>query len=452
MPFSPAHRCQVLQFSVAVDTENSWPTARRGYLVAMLLGLASIASQLDRTVINLMVAPLKAAFVLNDTWFSALQSLAFGVFYVCACIPLGYLADRFQRRIIVGTGIGLFSLLAMASGLARNYMQLFFTRIGVAVGEASLTPAALSMLSDLFPPERLGRPVSAFFMSAPLGQGLAFIAGGSLLQRLSTSTLLSSGPLGGLAPWQAAFIIVGFPALLLVPFLLLQREPARRGSAAAASLPLIEVARIIADRRAALVPMFAGFAMVNLVSYTFFIWTPALFQRSYGWNPAQVGLSFGLIILFAGTSGVYFAGWLSDRLTRRGHLDAHLTAPAFGFIGCGVLGTLAPLMSNARVAQLLLAPAIFLSMMPYPCAGTAIQLIVPNRARAQVTAIYITLTTLIGLVLGPLLVGMMTDYVFRDPSDIRYSLAVVIGIAAPLMFALLLVARRPYRALRAGAA
>ncbi|HUN26753.1 MAG TPA: MFS transporter [Steroidobacteraceae bacterium] len=426
-----------------------WPLPRRGWLVAALLGLASIGSQFDRTVINLMVAPLKAAFSLDDTHFGMLQGVAFGIFYVLACVPIGYLADRFQRRTIIGVGIGLFSLLAMASGLARSYAQLFLTRIGVAVGEASLTPAALSMLSDLFPPEELGRPVSAFFMSAPVGQGLAFIAGGSLLQWLSTSTLLRSGPLSGLAAWQAAFIIVGFPVVLLVPFLFLQPEPLRRGSAGAASLPLKEVATIIRERSPALVPMFAGFAMVNLVSYTFFIWTPALFERSYGWNPAQIGVSFGLILLIAGTSGVYFAGWLADRLARRGDLDAHLKAAAFGFVGCGLLGALAPLMPNALAAQLLLAPAIFLSMMPYPCAGTAIQLIVPNRARAQVTAIYVTLTTLVGLGVGPFVVGTMTDRVFRDPSDIRYSLALVIGIAVPLMFVLLLIARRPYRALRA---
>ena len=420
--------------------------------MAALLGLASIGSQFDRTVINLMVAPLKSTFALDDTHFGMLQGVAFGIFYVLACIPIGYLADRFQRRIIIGTGIGLFSLLAMASGLARSYTQLFLTRIGVAVGEASLTPAALSMLSDMFPPERLGRPVSAFFISAPVGQGLAFIAGGSLLQWLSTSMLLATGPLAGLAPWQAAFIIVGFPVVLLVPLFLLLREPERRGSSGAAPLSLTEVLAIIRERKSALIPMFAGFAMVNLVSYTFFIWTPALFERSYGWNPAQVGLSFGLILLVAGTSGVYFAGWLSDRLSRRGHLDANLTAAAFGFVGCGVLGALAPLMPNALGAQLLLAPAIFLSMMPYPCAGTAIQLIVPNRARGQVTAIYVTLTTLVGLGVGPFVVGTMTDRVFRDPADIRYSLAVTIAVAAPLMFVLLLIARRPYRALRARSA
>ncbi len=432
------------------ESESSWPASRYGWLIVGLLALASVGSQFDRTVINLLIAPLEAAFGLDDTRFGMLQGVAFGIFYVLACIPIGRLADRYQRRLIIGVGIGLFSLLAMASGLARTYTQLFLTRIGVAVGEASLTPAALSLLSDLFPPERLGRPVSGFFMSAPIGQGLAFMAGGSLLQWLSTSTVLASGPLAGLAPWQAAFMIVGSPVVLLVPFFLLMAEPPRRGTAARQSLPLADVVAIIRQRARALLPMFAGFAMVNLVSYTFFIWTPALFQRSYGWNPAQIGLSFGLTLLVAGTSGVYFAGWLSDWLARRGHLDAHLKAAAFGFVGCGLLGALAPLMPSAAAAQVLLVPAIFLSMMPYPCAGTAIQLIVPNRARAQVTAIYVTITTLVGLGVGPFVVGTMTDRVFHDPAEIRYSLAVVIGVAAPLMFALLMAACAPYRALRAG--
>ena len=432
------------------ESESSWPASRYGWLIVGLLALASVGSQFDRTVINLLIAPLEAAFGLDDTRFGMLQGVAFGIFYVLACIPIGRLADRYQRRLIIGVGIGLFSLLAMASGLARTYTQLFLTRIGVAVGEASLTPAALSLLSDLFPPERLGRPVSGFFMSAPIGQGLAFMAGGSLLQWLSTSTVLASGPLAGLAPWQAAFMIVGFPVVLLVPFFLLMAEPPRRGMSARQSLPLADVVAIIRQRGRALLPMFAGFAMVNLVSYTFFIWTPALFQRSYGWNPAQIGLSFGLTLLFAGTSGVYFAGWLSDWLARRGHLDAHLKAAAFGFVGCGLFGALAPLMPSAAAAQVLLVPAIFLSMMPYPCAGTAIQLIVPNRARAQATAIYVTITTLVGLGVGPFVVGTMTDRVFRDPAEIRYSLAVVIGVAAPLMFALLMAACAPYRALRAG--
>jgi MFS family permease len=417
-------------------------------MAVALLALASVGSQFDRTVINLMVEPLKQTFALDDTHFGMLQSIPFGIFYVLACVPIGRLADRYSRRVIIATGITLFGLFAMASGLAGSFIQLFVTRIGVAVGEASLTPAALSMLSDLFPAQRLGRPVSGFLMSAPVGQALAFMGGGSLLQWLSTSSVLASGPLSHLAPWQAAFIIVGAPVLLLVPFFFLQREPARRGPGAAGPLPLRDIVQVLRTRAAALVPMFAGFAMVNLVSNAFFIWTPALLHRSYGWNTARIGLAFGLIVLFCGTAGVFFAGWLGDQLARRGHLDAQLRVAAYGYVGCGLFGALAPLMPTAPAALAMLAPAIFFSNMPYSCAGTAIQLIIPNRARAQVTAIYVTFTTLVGLVVGPIVIGLMTDHVFRDPAQVRYSLAIVVAIAAPTMVVLILTALRPFRALR----
>ncbi len=420
-----------------------------GWLAVLLLALASIVSQWDRTVINLMVAPIKAEFGLDDTAFGALQSIAFGIFYVIACIPIGRLADRYQRRVIIAVALAFWSLFAMASGLARSYTQLFLTRIGVAVGEASLTPAGFSMLADLFPPAKLGRPVGAFLMSSPVGQGLAFIGGGALLQWLTSSHVLSATPLASLQPWQAAFVIIGAPGLLLVPLFLLYREPLRRGRAGAAPLPAGEVMAVVRERSNIIVPMFAAFAMVPLVSYAFNIWTPALFQRTWGWNPAQVGLAFGLILLTFGTGGAFFGGWMSDRLAAKGVLDAPLKVAAFGFVGCGVFGALAPLMPSAELALLFLCPALFLSNTPYACAGTAIQLIVPNRARAQVSAMYITITTLVGLGLGPLVVGLMTDYVFRNPADIRYSLAIVVFFPAPILFLLLRIARRPFRALRA---
>jgi len=428
--------------------ETPWPSPVRGWTVVVLLGLASIVSQFDRTVVNLTVEPLKAAFDLDDTRFGMLQGVAFGVFYVLACVPIGRLADRYQRRLIIALGLLLFSPFAMASGLARTYWQLFLMRVGVGVGEASLTPAGFSMLSDLFPPERLGRPLGAFLMSAPVGQGLAFILGGSLLGWLATSPLLQVGPLAGHAPWQAAFMIIGFPGLLLVPLFLLVKEPMRRGPGGRDPLKIGEVAAIVGSRRKALIPMVVGFAMVSLVSYVFFIWTPALFQRTYGWSPAQVGLGFGLIVMTVGTAGAYFGGWMSDRMSARGHLDAPLKVAGFGFVGCGVFGVLAPLMPTAPLALLMVAPALFLANTPYACAGTALQLIIPNRARAQVSAMYITLTTLVGLTVGPIVVGLMTDRIFKNPADIRYSMAIVVGVAAPLMFILMMLACRPFRALR----
>jgi len=180
-------------------------------------------------------------------------------------------------------------------------------------------------------------------MSAPVGQAVGLIAGGLLLQWLATSSVLATGPLAGFEPWQAAFVIIGAPGLLLVPLFLLLHEPVRRGQGAAAPLSVAEVVAIVRERARALAPMFAGFCMVTLVSYTFFVWTPSVFQRTFDWNPAQAGLGFGLIVLVFGTGGAFFGGWMTDRLARRGHLDAPLKVAAFGFIGCGVFGGLAPL-------------------------------------------------------------------------------------------------------------
>lgn len=433
---------------VAVDDHSPWPSARRAWAIAGLLALASIASQFDRVVMNLTVEPVKAEFGLNDTRFALLQGVAFGIFYTLCSVPIGRLADRYRRTHVLGISLVFFSLFSMASGLARSFTQLFITRVGVGVGEASVTPTGLSLLSDLFPPDKLGRAVSVFFLSAPLGIGLAFIAGGKLLEVLASGAAQGGLPFA-LEPWQAAFLIVGFPGLLLAPLFLLLREPARRGAGQQAAMTVREVVGVVRERRHALSLMFAGFSMVTVVNFAYNVWTPALFTRVYGWNSAEIGLGFGLIMLIFGTSGVYFAGWLSDRLTRSGHADAQLRVAAYGFLGCGVFGAAAPLMPNAWTALALLGPAMFLSNLPIPCAGTALQLILPNRARAQVTALYIMIISLVGIGIGPVVIGFMTDHLFTGPTDIRYSLSIVVGVAAPLMSGLLLLAMKPYRALRA---
>jgi MFS family permease len=209
-----------------------------------------------------------------------------------------------------------------------------------------------------------------------------------------------------------------------------------------------QVLEVIRERRAALLLILAGFSLQTLVMFAYNIWTPALFARAYGWTPGEVGLGFGSVVLIFGTSGVWFAGWLSDRLTARNRLDAQLRVAALASLGCGACGAVAPLMPNAWGALALIGPAIFLVTMPVPCAGIALQLILPNRARAQVTGVFYMVTGLVGLGLGPVLIGLVNDHVFNGPGEIRYSLALVVGIASPLMFLLLRAAAKPFRALR----
>lgn len=432
-------------------SDPAWPSPRLSWTAVLLLSLAVVASYLDRVVISLLVEPIKADFELNDTSFAVLQGVAFGLFYTAFAFPLGRLADNERRRPIIIAGLAAFSLFSMASGLARNFWQLFLARAGVGVGEASITPASYSILSDYFPPSRLGRAIGAFTTSAYLGVGLAFVAGGAVIGWLSKPGSLDWWVFAGHKPWQVAFFLVGMPGLLLlIPISLFLREPARRGLATAATaIPIAEVGRMLWSRRQVLMPMFAGFSMVVLPGYAAQSWTPAMFIRVFGLTAAEIGHAFGILYMVFGMSGVFFAGWLCDRLTARGMLDAPLKVAAYGIAGFGLFGTLAPLMPTPTLSLTLFAPAIFLMTMPYPLAGAAIQFVTPNRMRGQTSAVYLTIINLVGLGIGPILVGLFTDYLFTDPKDVRYSIAIVNFVSAPAAALLLLMAARPYRLLRA---
>lgn len=430
--------------------QEAWPPTRTGWTVVAMLCAAALASQLDRMIINLLVEPIKADLHLSDTGFATLQGLAFGLFYVMMSVPIGWLADRFQRRLVIASGLGLFSAFSMGTGLTHSYWQLFLMRTGVGVGEASLFPAGFSMISDHFPQHRLGRAIALFTMSSMLGTGLAYIFGGALIGFLTEHLAANPGALWGLKTWQLTFILIGLPGLLLAPFFLLLKEPRRRGrdTKAGEKVPANLLFREVWVRRGALGFMFAGFSMVALVSYALAIWTPALFIRVYHWSPAELGLALGLQYLTFGIGGGVFAGFVNDYLMKRGVIDAPLRVAAFGFIGVSLLGGLAPLMDSPWLALALLAPVHFMVSIPFSCAPTSLQLILPNELRSQVSGLYITLITIVGLVIGPVVVAQFTDRVFEGPGAVRYSMALVIALAGPIMFGCIMAACKHYRKLR----
>ncbi|MFN3231330.1 MAG: spinster family MFS transporter [Alphaproteobacteria bacterium] len=429
---------------------DDWPSARLGWFAVSILSLAYILSYVDRIIINLLVGPIKETFAISDTQFGMLQGLAFGLFYTLAALPLGRLVDSRSRRAIAAGGIVVFSLFSILSGLAKSYWQLFAARVGVGAGEASLTPAAYSIISDYFPPEKLGRAISVFTMSAFVGIGVAYIAGGTVVAWLSSLDNLALPLIGEIQPWQMAFIVVGLPGFLVAALLFAIREPVRRGlrGGESAAVPVRVVAGEIMQRRKALLPLFAGFSMITLSGYASAVWTPAFLIRTYEWTPLDVGLWYGLTYLAVGPAGAIFGGWWCDRLTKQGHLDAPLRVAAFGYVGSGLFGGLAPLMPSAELALLVFAPAIFMSTIPYPMAGTALQLIAPNQIRGQLSALYMTVINVVGLGLGPMIVGLFTDFVFMDEGDVRYSLAIVNAFCAPAACLFLVLGFKHYAALR----
>lgn len=426
-----------------------WPSPRLAWTAVAILAFANVLSYLDRIVINLLVEPIQQDLAISDTQFGLLQGVAFGLFYTAMALPIGRMVDSGPRKRIIATGVLVFSLFTLLSGFARSFAQLFIARVGVGAGEASVVPTAYSIISDMFPPEKLGRAMSVFTMTAFVGIGLAYIAGGAVIAAMALWD--APGFIAPLAPWRRTFLLVALPGLVIVPMLLiLLREPARRGTATGRKVPVREVAAHLFGQRRALAFLFAGFSMITLSGYASTVWTPALFIRTYGWSAAEIGMAYGLLYLVLGPAGALLAGALCDRMTARGVLDAPLRVAALGYIGTGLFGGIAPLMPSGELALAMFAPAMLMSTMPFPMAGTAIQLVTPNALRGQVSALYMLVINLVGLGLGPLIVGLFNDLVFTGPSGVRYSLASVNAACAPLAFILLVAGFGPYRRLRGG--
>jgi MFS family permease len=426
--------------------ERPWPPARAAWITVAILSAAYVLSYVDRIIINLLVEPIKKDLGINDTQFALLTGVAFGLFYTLMGLPLGRLADRASRRSIAAAGVFLFSLATIGSGLAKTFTQMFMARAAVGVGEAAITPVAYSMIADLFPPAKLGRAMAVFTMSAFIGVGLAYIGGGAAIAFLSRLGTVDLPLVGGLEAWHLAFLLAGLPGLIIAPLFFLIPEPARRG--AKEQLPVSAVAREITARSRAFYPLFAGYCMVTLAGYAGAVWTPAFFIRTYGWSASETGLWWGLISLIFGPLGAIAGGWICDRLTASGRTDAPLIVAAASFLLSGVFGALGPLMPTAQLAILVMIPNVFLSTMPFPMAGTALQLISPPQIRGQLTGLYMTIINLVGLGLGPLIIGLMNDFVFTQKADVRYSLALLTAVTAPIGYALIARARAPYRAER----
>lgn len=207
-----------------------WPTSKQGWFLVVMLTIAYIFSFLDRYVLGLLIEPIKADLGLTDLQISWVVGFAFAVFYASMGIPLGWLVDRKNRTVIVALGVTVWSLATAFSGLATKFWHLFVARMMVGAGEATLSPAAFSMIGDSFPPEKRGKPIGFYSMALSIGAGLASLIGGVVLLWAKETPSITLPLVGEVAPWQATFIAVGLPGLLIAVVFLLMKEPVRRPS------------------------------------------------------------------------------------------------------------------------------------------------------------------------------------------------------------------------------
>lgn len=421
--------------------EPPWPSPVYAWFVVFVLTVAYTISFIDRQIIALLAGPIQQDLGVGDTAMGLLGGFAFALFYTFLGIPIGRLADHRSRRGIIAVGLFFWSLMTMVCGLAKNFWHLFFARVGVGIGEATLSPAAYSMIADYFPKEQLGRALSVFFIGVYAGTGLAFLAGGAVIAIVGGMESLTVPVLGDLRPWQAAFMIVGAPGILYVLVFLAVKEPARRGLINSEhgdqEVPLGEVLRFIWERRATYVPHFLGYGCLSLIGYASTFWIVEFYVRTYGTARAEASYIYGMLLLGFAIGGVVFSGWLSDKLEARGMGDAKIRMGMLSALGQLPAGALFPLMPDQTSATIVLAIAVTFAAFPFGTAAASLQAITPNQMRGLVSAVYLFVINIIGLGLGPPFVGFLTDFVFADPADLRYSLSAKALIMAPLALLLL---------------
>lgn len=416
------------------EHQHDWPNPAYAWYMTCLLMVLYMFSFLDRTIIVLLIEPIKRDLQLTDTHVSLLYGLAFAVFYTVMGIPIARLADSKNRRSIIAVGVLVWSAMTAACGLARDFAQLFLARIGVGVGEAALSPAAYSLISDSFPEEKRARAMSVYTMGLYLGVGVALLLGGAVIELVENMDPVTLPVVGELYSWQLTFIIVGAPGLLFFLLVMALREPPRQGLALGSRVQVIPLGEAMGwfwQRKRFYLSFYLAMAFITLYSYSLTAWTPSFFIRTHDWSTLQVSQNYGMVMLVFGPAGILAGGWLASLKFRKGDELANARMATYACLGLLIPAGTMTLVDSAWLSLGLVAVIKFLSGLPLGVAMAAVHEVTPNRLRAQAAAIYLFILNIVGLGTGPTIVALLTDYAFGDPSDLRYSLAIV-GVAACL--------------------
>ncbi|MBT2295733.1 spinster family MFS transporter [Pseudomonas fluorescens] len=420
------------------------------YVVAVCM-LAYIFSFIDRQILALMIEPIKHDMQLSDTQFSLLHGLAFSLFYAFMGMPIALLADKFSRPKIIAIGIAFWSLATALCGVSKNFLQMFMARIGVGIGEAALSPATYSMLSDMFPREKLGRAVAIYSIGSFIGGGVAFLIGGYVIDLLKNLDSVAVPLLGEMRPWQVTFFLVGLPGILVALLVALTiRDPARKGLKLDAEgkvhAPSMKQAfKFLTVHRKTFFCHYLGFSFYAMTLFCMLSWTPAFYMRKFGLAPSDTGYMLGIVVLLANTSGVFCGGWLIDWLAKKGYSDAPIRAGVIGAIGMAVPAIAFTQVSELWMSVALLAPAMFFASFPMPASTAAMQILPPNQMRAQISALFLLISNLIGLGLGTTLVALLTDRLFQNPAMVGSSISLLNASAVALTLLLLIKGCRHFR-------
>ena len=390
-----------------------------------------------------MVGPIKRDLGgISDTQVSLIMGFAFALFYTLMTYPAGRITDRYNRKNLMTAGIAGWSFMTMLCGAANQYWQLFLARMGVGVGEATLGPASNSALADYFPPERLPIAIGIVASAPFIGQGLANIAGGPLIDYLEATPNYVVPVLGEIYSWQMVLMIVGAPGLLIALAVWFLIEPERKNKQRedSNSVPLSEVWDFILTRKHFFFFVFLGYLCLATQGWSLFSWLVEYFVRNHGWSRTEIGLSYGSIALTLGIAGSVAGGLFASRMIRRGTLDATLRVVLYSTIALFPLAAFLTIVPNPYLALAMLVPVTFCMAMPPGLIIATLQAVSPNELRGQMVAFYLIAVNFLSYSFAPSLPAVISDFVFETEQGlgqaisllavINYSIAIVcIGLS-----------------------
>ena len=429
------------QAPVEQRAEAPYPSRALAWYATIILAVLAWLAILDRFIISLLVDPIKRDLGLTDTQFGVLHGGVFALTFAVFGLLAGVLADRFNRRWTIFASVGIWSLATAACGMAQNFWQMLLARIGVGAGEAGLNPCAVSILSDLFPRDRLTSAMAVYSIGTSLGSGCAYLFGGIIIGVVAQTPTLLLPIVGEIRSWQAVFFIVGIPGALFGLTIFTIPEPLRRGVAHLQRQGSL-LQNTFAGYSELLVFMrshwkfflysYLGFAIASISVVGNTVWYPAHMGRTFGWSASRIGLVFGLTAMIAGLLSKLLCGVFVDLMYRRGYKDAQLRWYAGCLLVAAPLGIIG--LTSASPIVFIAGIGLFTSLLAsLPAVVSAgFSLVTPNELRGTSMAVFATVNAIIGSATGPILIAAVSDHFYGGGASIGLGMATVMGISCPL--------------------
>lgn len=396
---------------------------KKNWGLVILLMICYTFSFIDRYIINLLVEPMKRDLDFSDTQISFLLGASFAVLYSIMGIPFGIWADTKHRGKLVAIGISIWSIATTSLTFLRTFPMMFLGRVGVGIGEASLTPSAYSLISDRFEKEKVPTALSVYSLGIYVGIAIAYIGGGALIGYLQRQAPLQFFNMN-IYPWQLTFAIVGLPGLLLAVMVKAYIKDERKETKSTRiAFSLKTIGR---KTRLAL----TGFACLSIAVYGSGVWIPAFLQRVFQLPVETVGQITGVGLVVLPAIGLFLGTAINKLLSRKRSNNTSLLACfIISLMFLPFAGTYG-LFNNLNWSLVFFIPYGLTVSAIVGVGASCIQELASQGQKGLLTGIYVLVQNLVGYGLGPTLIGMMTDHIFQDEMQLGKSILVVCTIAA----------------------